>query len=127
MKSVLLALLLLSPGLAMGKVTASDYSVPVHVRSSRLVTICHDVLGHAFCGTKQSLEVAIDGKKYELLSKDDADGALRTGDYKARVLVDDSQAAADPVPAYIISYTNAYEFLFPDGRKQKFSVIGESE
>lgn len=127
MKKLLLTLLLLSPELALAKVNPSDYSLPVHVQSSRLVTACHDVLGHAFCGTKQSLGVVIDGKKYELLSSDDADAALRTGDYKARMLVGDASGAEEPVPAYEIDYKNTYEFLFPDGKRQKFSIIGESE
>lgn len=127
MKKLLITLMLLSPAIALAKVNPSDYSLSIHVRSSRLVTTCHDVLGHAFCGTKQSLGVIIDGKKYELLSGDDADAALRTGDYKARMIVVDASSAADPVPAYEIDYKNAYEFLFPDGKRQKFSIIGESE
>jgi len=127
MNKLILALLLLSPALASGKVNPADYSVPVHVQSSRLVTVCHEILAHPFCGTKQSLGVVIDGKKYEFLGNDDADAALRTGDYKARLLVHDPSDAAEPVPAYEIDYKNTYEFLFPDGKRQKYSVIGESE
>ena len=119
MKKLLIALLLLWPELALAKVNPLRLQPAAFMCSLRdSVTTCHDVLGHAFCGTKQSLGVVIDGKKYELLSGDDADAALRTGDYKARMLVGDGSDAAEPVPAYEIDYKNAYEFLFPDGKRQ---------
>ena len=127
MKNILLLLLLLSPELALAKVNPTDYSLSVHVQSSRLVTNCHTVAEHAFCANRQSLSVVIGGKKYELLGHDDADAALRTGDYKARMLAGDASADAAQVPAYEINDKNTYEFLFPDGKKLKYSVIGESE
>lgn len=127
MKLLPLALLPFPPVFALSTVNPSDYNVPVHVVSSRLTTDCRDILGRVYCTRKQDLEVVIDGKKLELLGKFDADAPLRTGDYKARTLTDDAATDSDPVPAYEIDCKRSYEFLFPDGKKQNYIIIGETE
>jgi hypothetical protein len=63
MRNCLLAILLLTPVLAWGKSKPTDYNIAVHVQSSQLATVCHDVLGHWYCGIKQHLTVVIDGRK----------------------------------------------------------------
>jgi hypothetical protein len=127
MKKLLIALVLLLPKLAIAKVNPSDYNLATHVQFSRLTTDCHDILGRAYCTKRPDLGIVINGKKLELLGKDDSDAALRTGDYKARILSGGASDTADPIPAYEIDDKNTYEFLFPDGKKQKYSIIGESE
>ncbi|MGB9409000.1 MAG: hypothetical protein WCA89_15805 [Terracidiphilus sp.] len=135
MKKVLLAILFLAPTLAWAaKPKPADYTIAVHVQSSQLAAVCHDSWGMsnpgglgkaAHCGTKQHLKAVIDGKKYELDSKDELIGLLLTGDYKARMLPDDPQDQDNPIGAYEIHST--YEFLFPDGKTRKYLVVGESE
>jgi len=114
MKTTFLATLLLA--LAWSAPAApnpADYTITVHVRSSRLVNM--------FAGKDaflaQYLTVSINGKKYELEA---AGGSrLRLGDYKAKVEKDNS-----PRP---YEYDRAYEFLFADGSTRKYWVVGEEE
>jgi hypothetical protein len=127
MKKLCMTLLLLSPTFAFAKVKDSDYSLSIHVLSSRLTTDCHEVLAHPYCTNKQDLQVVIAGQRFELLGKEDADNALRTGDYKSRAIVDNASANGNPIPNYEINYNTTYEFLFADGKKQRYSVIGQSE
>ena len=110
--------------LAWAKPKPTDYTLTVHVQSSRLVLECDEVLGRTVCGRSLYLNVVIDGKKYELYGGSN-DYLLRLGDYNAKLLPDDSSASDNPPPAYL--YRGKYEFLFPDGRTHKFSVVGESE
>ena len=124
MKKALFAILFMASVLAWAKPKPTDYTLTVHVQSSRLVLACDQGLGGTFCGRRLYLNVAIDGKKYELDGGGD-DYLLRLGDYKAKLLPDDSSDSDNPPPAY--EYRRKYEFLFPDGRIRKFSVVGESE
>jgi hypothetical protein len=97
------------------------------VQSSQLVTVCHDVFTRPDCEIKQHLGVVIDGKKYEINSKENYYAVLKTGDYKARLL---GSHARFPVvsPDYETSYAStSYEFLFPDGKTRKYMVVGVSE
>jgi hypothetical protein len=125
MKKAFFAIVLLAPALAWGKPKPADYSVAIHVQSSQLVAECYEALGHTFCEGKQHLSVSIDGRKYELNSKGESDFALRTGVYKAKLIVDDEPSTDNPPRAYEIH--DVYEFLFPDGKTRKYSVVGESE
>ena len=127
MKRAGIALLVAMPVLAWGKPNPADYTVAVHVQSSQLVTACIGIGDHAFCGIKQHLQVVVGGRKLELNSKSEGDAVLRTGDYKAKVLIDDQTDVGDPAPAYEIRFSDTYEFLFPDGKTRKYSVVGESE
>jgi hypothetical protein len=103
------------------KPNPADYAINVHVRSSRLVTDCGNVIqGSSICSTYQSLKVEIDGKKYDLSSGPVRNpGVLRTGNYKARVLKEDAKKDYE--------YTRTYELLFSDGVTRKYWVAGESE
>jgi len=70
------------------------------------------------------LEVTSEGRKLTLLSSSAAISkekpiAMKTGDYKARILKEDQINAAQ--------YAREYEFLLGDGKKLKFDLIGESE
>ena len=125
MKKALFAILFMLPALAWAKPKPADYTLTVHVQSSRLVQECSDWgLGRTACGRSLYLNVVIDGKKYELYGGGD-DYLLRLGDYKAKLLPDDSSTSDNPPPAY--EYRPSYEFLFPDGKTRKFSVVSESE
>lgn len=124
MKKAFFPILLMVPVLAWPKPKPADYALTVQVQSSRLVLECDKGLGGLACGRSLYLNVVIDGKKYEL----DAGGydyLLRVGDYKAKLLPDDSSASDNPPAAY--EYRRNYEFLFPDGKTRKFSVVGESQ
>jgi hypothetical protein len=100
---------------------AADYTIPVHVSSSKLVQNCTDVTGgSSVCITEQRLVVTIGGKKYELLSEHStATALLRTGDYKAKIVKDESKAAYE--------YARSFEFLFSDGKTGTYAVTGEME
>lgn len=124
MKKAIFAILLMVPVLAWAKPKPADYTLTVHVQSSRMVLACDMFLDHVGCGKSLHLNVVIDGKKYEL-DAGDYDYLLRLGDYKAKLLPDDSSDGENPPAAY--EYRRKYEFLFPDGKTRKFSVVGESE
>jgi hypothetical protein len=98
------------------------------VQSSQLVSVCHDdIRGRSSCEIKQHLSVVIDGKKYEINSKENCYAVLKTGDYKARLLGSHERF---PVvsPDYETSYAStSYEFLFPDGKTRRYLVVGVSE
>jgi len=127
MKKVLVALLLLVPALAWADKPApnpADYTINVHVQSSRLITQCSDVTGgSSVCYQGQQLEVLIDGKKLELQGAfargKSAPGVMRVGEYKAKVVKEDTSRAYE--------YTRTYEFIFPDGKTLQYEVIGETE
>jgi hypothetical protein len=70
----------------------------------------------------QTLKVLIDGKKYTLVGSFgfmQTPALLHTGDYKARVVKEDTGRAYE--------YRRTYEFLFSDDRRRKYEVTGESE
>ncbi len=125
MKKVLFVILFLSSTLAWGKTKPEEYTITVHVQSSGLVLTCDYIFGKQDCESRQHLNVVIDGKKYEMISSDYPKVALVTGNYKAKLLADDSENPADPPQSY--EYHQRYEFLFPDGKTRKYLVVGGSE
>ncbi len=133
MKKVLITLAILSmvPALAFAKPNPANYTLTAHVQSSHFVLECDSILvgggstaGHTICSKNLHLNVVIDGKKYEL-DGGGYDYLLRLGDYKAKMLPDDSSASSNPPADY--EYHRKFEFLFPDGKTRKYSVVGESE
>lgn len=114
MKNVLLALLLLVPPLACAQWSQpkpADFTINIHVQSTHLVP--------DFKSETLFMDVLIDGKKYELADLGSNNSVLRVGDYKAKILIEDTSKS------YVISRT--YELLMPDGSTRKFEVVGESE
>ena len=120
MKKVLFAVLFLIPALSWAKAKPSDFTTVVHVQSSNIVSECKGSSSLVHCPIKQHLNVVIDGKKYELNSKDDIELLLRPGDYMAKLLQDNSLPNA-------YEYQIEYEFLLSDGTTRKYRVVGESE
>jgi hypothetical protein len=122
MKRLLFAILLTASTLAWAEKAPNpaDYTTVVHVQSSHLVDVCRGSSNLVRCGkTQQRLNVVINGKKYELNSKDDSDFVLRTGDYKAK--------GWEIVPPELSEYHMELDILFPDGTTRKYVVVGESE
>ncbi len=118
MKKALFVLLLLAPALAWAtKPTASsaDYTIAVHVQSSRITLDCSGGL----CNWTQELTVLIGGKKYELYAGSVQMDVLRVGNYNARIIKDETTRDYE--------YARTYEFLFADGKTRQYRVIGESE
>jgi hypothetical protein len=113
-KKLALGVLLLLSGLASAGVNPNpaDYTINVHVSSSRMV-----LEGDAIA-FNQRLNVTIEGKKYELRSSS-INALLALGDYKAKLVRDDHRTGYD-------SY-QVYEFLFPDNKTRKFEVVGMTE
>jgi len=127
MKKVLVALLLFVPALTWAEKPTpnlADYAVGVHVQSSRLITQCGMVTGGSnLCYQGQQLEVLIDGKRLELqggfgIGKS-APKLLRVGDYKAKVVNEDTSLTYE--------YSRTYEFIFPDGKTAQYLVVYETE
>jgi len=114
-KKLALAVLLLFSVLAWagGEPNPADYTINVHVISSRMVKEGNESYFN------QGLNATIDGKKYELKSDLGINALLALGDYKAKVVRDDHRTAYD-------SY-RVYEFLFPDNKTRKFVVVGVTE
>jgi len=123
----LIAILLLTPVLAHAKwkPNPADYPVPIHVHSSELAVGCRVFIGGCGLELKQHLNVVIDGKKYEMNNTGFADAPLLTGDYKAKLLDEDSPSKYNPPKSY--EYHLKYEFLFPDGETRKYVVVGASD
>ena len=118
MRKVLLAILLLSPVLAGAEKPAlnpSDYAIVVHVQSSRLVDICNA----GTCVWVQKLAVVIDGKKYEIRDPAARVDLLRTGDYKAKMLKEETTRPYE--------YQRTYQFMFVDGKTRRYEVVGEMD
>jgi hypothetical protein len=117
MKCVILAIILAATSVALAETSkdSKDYPVDVHVRSSRLITVCTGGL----CNGELHLMVVIDGKTFELSEFVVPSQLMRVGDYKARILND---LVLSPY-----RYSRSYEFLFPDGKKSKFVVVGEGD
>jgi len=99
----------------------NEYSINVHVSSSRWV-MTPTLLGpHAY----QVLDVIIDGKKYELEAStfqanlEAGVTLLALGDYKAKLAQDQHKTPYES--------SQAYEFLLPDKKTRKFIVVGQTE
>jgi hypothetical protein len=117
MRKAILALLLLAPSISWAAKPApnpADYTITVHVQSSRLAR--SQLLGGI---TVQQLTVSIDGKKYELEERGFSNDVLRVGDYNAKIVKDQTQRAYE--------YQRTYEFLFPDGQIRQYSVVSEEQ
>jgi hypothetical protein len=117
---IILFLLAIVAAFPVAAQNSADYSVNVHVSSSRWV------LGQSTIGPMlyQMLNVTIDGKKYELKGFIPAGNGLTavvlaTGDYKAKLVKDEHRDAYE--------FAQAYEFQFPDKKTKKFFVVGEME
>jgi hypothetical protein len=110
---IILAILLLLPAFAWAGTNPNppDYTISVHVRASRLVLEAGAWL--------EKLDVVISGKKYELLSDPGSNSLLTLGDYKAKLVKDEHRSAYESV--------QIYEFLFPDDKIRKFTVVGQIE
>jgi hypothetical protein len=122
MKKALLTILLLAPVLAWGgkpkqAPNPADYTIAVHVQSSRLDKFDQGE-GHNSVSL-QHLTVLIDGKKYELTDTQWRNDLLRVGDYKAKIVKDETDRAYE--------YQRTYEFLMSDGETRQYTVVSESE
>ncbi len=120
MKKVVLALLLIAPSLACAQKTppkAADYTIKVHVKSSRLIYIGSGTNTQAL----EDLMVLIGGKTYELTNAAQRNSVLRLGDYQAKTIKVKGQTQK--------SYEDGtvYQFLLPDGSTRNFYVAGEFE
>jgi hypothetical protein len=111
MKKIALVVVLLFSALAWAGTVPNpaDYTINVHVSGSRI-------------GERGQLrlQATIDGKKYELEGDLGFGLLLLPGDYKAKAL-----AVSAAPPAYDVN--GVYEFLFPDNKTKKFSLVGVSE
>jgi hypothetical protein len=120
MKKVVLALLLLAPSLASAEkaaVNPADYTIKVHIKSSRLIYIGSGTNTQAV----EDLMVLIAGKSYELTNAAPRNSVLRLGDYPAKIVEVKGQTKK--------SYEDGtvYEFLLPDGSTRNFYTAGEFE
>jgi hypothetical protein len=93
----------------------AEYAINVHVSSSRMVLMTARSLGQDFT---QDLDVIIEGKRYELMAFN-PNVLLALGDYKAKLVKDEHPNAYDSF--------QVYEFLFPDKKIRKFTVVGLTE
>ena len=112
MKKVLFAILFMVPALALAekpKPNPANYTVAVHVQSSRLILEC----GQGTCVSTQHLTVLIDGKRYELEDSGAHWDLLRVGDYKAIIAKDETTRTYE--------YARTYEFLFRMERRVSMS------
>ena len=116
----LLVLLLLST-ISWAAPTPDEYSIDVHVSSSRWVM--EPGLGGPWA--YQKLNATIDGKKCELKALVAASTlkagvpVLALGAYKAKLVTDGHKTTYESV--------QVYEFLLPDKKTRKFTVVGISE
>jgi hypothetical protein len=112
---VFITLLMLSlPGWAGTATNPADYTVDVHVSTSRMVLEGNSIAHH------QNLTAVIEGKKYELESIDAPNRLLLLGDYKAKVLRDERTKAK-------YDSWQVYEFIFSDNKTRQFLVVGQTE
>ena len=122
MKKIAVLFLLLS-ALSYAGPTNDEYSISVHVVSSRWA------MEPAILNGPQPIErlkVVIDGKKYELAAPAPLRANLQAGvtllalgDYKAKLVQDVHKTAYES--------SQAYEFQFSDKKTRKFFVVGQSE
>lgn len=118
MKKALLAVLLVSPILLSAEKPTpnpADYTISAHVQWSHLVMECLNSL----CDKVEHIDVLIDGKKYELTEGAYRQDLLRAGDYKAKVLKEETTRPYE--------YQRTYQFLFSDGTTRDYVVTGEGE
>jgi hypothetical protein len=115
MKKMGIAVLLLLSALAWGRdnPNPAEYTVNIHVSASRTV------IENGYTGYLQRLNVVIDGKKYELRGNAGGVLLLALGDYKARIITDEQKGTYDSF--------KIYEFIFPDQKTRKFTVVGMTE
>jgi hypothetical protein len=99
------ALLLATYAWAKAAPNPADYTINVHVTRSRMEF--------------GKLNVVIDGKKYLLEGGTEPGKTLALGDYKAKVVKDEH------AESYYLH--REYEFMFPDNKTKRFSVIGATE
>jgi hypothetical protein len=97
------------------KTDPAEYTVQVHVQSSKLVDVCRG----GECSWVQHLFVVIDGKKYELSENATRTDLMRIGDYQAKILDNETERPYE--------YQRIYEIRLPDGWTRKYFVVGESE
>ncbi len=93
------------------------------------VRLCHcrscpvlapvDICNAGTCVWVQKLAVVIDGKKYEIRDPAARVDLLRTGDYKAKMLKEETTRPYE--------YQLTYEFMFVDGKTRRYEVVGEME
>jgi hypothetical protein len=114
-KIALAALLLLVSAFAWAGTNPNpaEYTINVHVSASRIVHYDEKLSSYS-----QMLNVVIDGKKYELESRS-PNMLLAIGDYKAKLVKDEHKGTYDSL--------QVYEFLFPDQKTRKFTVVGKTE
>lgn len=110
MKKPALFVLLLLATLSGAAQKSDEYPIKVHVSSSKWAT-CTDLI-------RQDLNVIVDGKKFELGGSPGA-GLLALGDYKAKLVKDEHKNTYESL--------QEYEFLLPDKKTRKFSVVGQTE
>jgi hypothetical protein len=121
MKSTALFVLLLLATFSWAAPNPDEYSINIHVRSSRWV-MEQTLTSPEAC---QKLYVIIDGKKYELEAstfKGNLEAGvtiLALGDYKAKLVRDQHKSTYES--------SQAYEFLLPDKKTKKFAVVGQTE
>ncbi len=84
--------------------------INIHVRSSYFL--------YANGVVSQMLDVNIGGKKYQLVGIQTG-ALLDLGDYKAKLIKDEHRTTYES--------DQVYEFLFPDKKTRKFSVVGQTE
>ena len=89
---------------------AGDYPITVHVSAAKWRQNPN--------WSVQLLEVTINGKKYEL-SGEIGNGLLALGDYPAKLVRDEHKTAYQTM--------QEYELQFPDGKAEKFTLVGQSE
>lgn len=123
MKKLLFLLLLLIPSLSLAeKPNPSEFTITIHVKS------CYLVDRFTTSGpTVQTLNVTIEGKKYQLgsvwkkyrMGSVDAPKILPPGDYKAKIASSSTTKTGE--------YDRIYQVLLSDGSDREYYVIGESE
>jgi hypothetical protein len=89
----------------------AEYTTNVHVSSSRMVW-------EGSPAFSQKLDVVIEGKRCELFSSN-VNALLALGDYKAKLVRDEHRTGYDSF--------QVYEFLLPDKKTRKFTVVGLTE
>ena len=122
MKTIALCSLLLFATWSWAGPRPDQYPITIHVVSSRWV------MEPAINGPQalQKLTVTIDGsKKYELeapvlkANLQAGVAVLALGDYKAKLVSDEHKSEYE--------FSRVYEFLFPDQRTRRYTVVGQFE
>jgi hypothetical protein len=122
MKKMALLIPLLLAAYSWAAPNPDEYSINVHVSSSRWF-MEPSLLGGPI--PREKLDVIIDGKKYELEASafranlEAGVTLLEPGDYKAKLIQDQHKTTYEA--------SQAYEFLLPDKKTRKFIVVGRTE